>query len=167
MNFLRSLLEPDPVKRPNIQQALANRWLNENYVGKVPCNITYPNRYSVHAEGPSSGEMGPVLQAVNSCGQDALCDSREGHIFSWLPCPSLHPQVRTWGSPLCTRGSVGGAIPRGCAECTPQGAPAKGYMGAEVQATLPSSNLLLKASVSLERHLFLIHTEGLFRQAKA
>lgn len=44
INFLRSLLEPDPVKRPNIQQALANRWLNENYVGKVPCNVTYPNR---------------------------------------------------------------------------------------------------------------------------
>lgn len=44
VHFLRSLLEPDPVKRPNIQQALANRWLNENYVGKVPCNVTYPNR---------------------------------------------------------------------------------------------------------------------------
>lgn len=44
INFLRSLLEPDPVKRPNIQQALANRWLNENYTGKVPCNVTYPNR---------------------------------------------------------------------------------------------------------------------------
>lgn len=44
INFLRSLLEPDPVKRPNIQQALANRWLNENYMGKVPCNVTYPNR---------------------------------------------------------------------------------------------------------------------------
>ena len=44
VNFLRSLLEPDPVKRPNIQQALANRWLNENYMGKVPCNVTYPNR---------------------------------------------------------------------------------------------------------------------------
>lgn len=44
INFLRSLLEPDPVKRPNIQQALANRWLNENYMGKVPYNVTYPNR---------------------------------------------------------------------------------------------------------------------------
>lgn len=43
-NFLRSLLEPDPVKRPNIQQALANRWLNENYVGRVPCSVAYPNR---------------------------------------------------------------------------------------------------------------------------
>lgn len=44
VNFLRSLLEPDPVKRPNIQQALANRWLNENYTGKVPCTVTHPNR---------------------------------------------------------------------------------------------------------------------------
>uniref|UniRef100_A0A8D0R9A9 Hormonally up-regulated neu tumor-associated kinase n=1 Tax=Sus scrofa TaxID=9823 RepID=A0A8D0R9A9_PIG len=47
VNFLRSLLEPDPVKRPNIQQALANRWLNENYMGKVPCNVTYPNKSDI------------------------------------------------------------------------------------------------------------------------
>ncbi|NXV08521.1 HUNK kinase, partial [Cettia cetti] len=46
INFLRSLLEPDPAKRPNIQQALANRWLNENYPGRAPPNVTYPNRYS-------------------------------------------------------------------------------------------------------------------------
>ena len=45
INFLRSLLEPDPAKRPNIQQALANRWLNENYPGRAPPNVTYPNRY--------------------------------------------------------------------------------------------------------------------------
>ncbi|XP_071429304.1 hormonally up-regulated neu tumor-associated kinase [Pithys albifrons albifrons] len=44
INFLRSLLEPDPAKRPNIQQALANRWLNENYPGRAPPNVTYPNR---------------------------------------------------------------------------------------------------------------------------
>ncbi|EMP25446.1 Hormonally up-regulated neu tumor-associated kinase [Chelonia mydas] len=44
INFLQSLLEPDPAKRPNIQQALANRWLNENYPGKAPHNVTYPNR---------------------------------------------------------------------------------------------------------------------------
>lgn len=44
ITFLRSLLEPDPVKRPNIQQALANRWLNENYVGRVPCGVACPNR---------------------------------------------------------------------------------------------------------------------------
>ncbi|CAN2387607.1 protein serine/threonine kinase activity [Pristimantis euphronides] len=45
-NFLRSLLEPDPLKRPNIQQALANRWLNDNYHGKGV--HTYPNR--IHLE---------------------------------------------------------------------------------------------------------------------
>ncbi|KAM4797197.1 hormonally up-regulated neu tumor-associated kinase [Rhinophrynus dorsalis] len=48
INFLRSLLEPDPVKRPNIQQALANRWLNDNYHGKGLHTYTYPNR--IHLE---------------------------------------------------------------------------------------------------------------------
>ncbi|XP_070606422.1 hormonally up-regulated neu tumor-associated kinase isoform X2 [Erythrolamprus reginae] len=42
VNFLKILLEPDPAKRPNIQQALANRWLSEN--GKPLNNVTYPNR---------------------------------------------------------------------------------------------------------------------------
>ncbi|XP_054433779.1 hormonally up-regulated neu tumor-associated kinase [Pteronotus mesoamericanus] len=53
INFLRSLLEPDPAKRPNIQQALAHRWLNENCVGRVPCNVTYPNRISLADLSPS------------------------------------------------------------------------------------------------------------------
>lgn len=53
ITFLRSLLEPDPVKRPNIQQALANRWLNENYVGRVPCSVPYPNRTSPADLSPS------------------------------------------------------------------------------------------------------------------
>ncbi|XP_029459457.1 hormonally up-regulated neu tumor-associated kinase isoform X2 [Rhinatrema bivittatum] len=44
VNFLRALLEPDPAKRPNIQQALANRWLNDNYPGKMLHTVTYPNR---------------------------------------------------------------------------------------------------------------------------
>nr|XP_033803380.1 hormonally up-regulated neu tumor-associated kinase [Geotrypetes seraphini] len=44
INFLRSLLEPDPAKRPNIQQALANRWLNDNFPGKMLHTVTYPNR---------------------------------------------------------------------------------------------------------------------------
>lgn len=48
VNFLRSLLEPDPMKRPNIQQALANRWLNDNYPGKVLNAVIYPNR--IHLE---------------------------------------------------------------------------------------------------------------------
>ncbi|XP_039600832.1 hormonally up-regulated neu tumor-associated kinase homolog A-like isoform X1 [Polypterus senegalus] len=30
VNMLTNLLEPNPVKRPDIQQALANQWLNEN-----------------------------------------------------------------------------------------------------------------------------------------
>ncbi|KAM9319519.1 hormonally up-regulated neu tumor-associated kinase [Gastrophryne carolinensis] len=47
LNFLRLLLEPDPLKRPNIQQALANRWLNDNY-GKSLHTHTYQNR--IHLE---------------------------------------------------------------------------------------------------------------------
>ncbi|XP_068126586.1 hormonally up-regulated neu tumor-associated kinase isoform X2 [Hyperolius riggenbachi] len=47
-NFLRSLLEPDPLKRPNIQQALASRWLNDNHHGKGLHTYTYPNR--IHLE---------------------------------------------------------------------------------------------------------------------
>lgn len=48
VSFMRSLLEPDPVKRPNIQQALSNRWLNDNYHGKAVQTHTYPNR--IHLE---------------------------------------------------------------------------------------------------------------------
>ncbi|XP_078088159.1 hormonally up-regulated neu tumor-associated kinase homolog A [Mustelus asterias] len=44
VNFLRSLLEPDPIKRPNIQQVLANLWLNDNYPGPPPCISAYPDR---------------------------------------------------------------------------------------------------------------------------
>nr|XP_056714307.1 hormonally up-regulated neu tumor-associated kinase [Euleptes europaea] len=53
INFLRSLLEPDPAKRPNIQQALANRWLNEN--GKPLNSVTYPNR--IHLEDISQSVL--------------------------------------------------------------------------------------------------------------
>ncbi|XP_075450012.1 hormonally up-regulated neu tumor-associated kinase isoform X3 [Ascaphus truei] len=48
INFLRSLLEPDPLKRPSTKQALANRWLNDNYHGKGLHTVTYPNR--IHLE---------------------------------------------------------------------------------------------------------------------
>ncbi|RXM92900.1 Hormonally up-regulated neu tumor-associated kinase-like A [Acipenser ruthenus] len=44
VNMLRNLLEPDPTKRPNIQQALAEQWLNENYQGKPLYRTPYPNR---------------------------------------------------------------------------------------------------------------------------
>ncbi|CAK6442118.1 unnamed protein product [Pipistrellus nathusii] len=52
VSFLRSLLEPDPVKRPSIQQALANRWLHESHTGRVPW-VTYPNRISLADLSPS------------------------------------------------------------------------------------------------------------------
>ncbi|XP_039224819.1 hormonally up-regulated neu tumor-associated kinase isoform X1 [Crotalus tigris] len=53
VNFLKILLEPDPAKRPNIQQALANRWLSEN--GKALNNVTYPNR--IHLEDVSQSVL--------------------------------------------------------------------------------------------------------------
>ncbi|XP_078416308.1 hormonally up-regulated neu tumor-associated kinase homolog A [Cetorhinus maximus] len=44
VNFLRSLLEPDPIKRPNVQQVLADLWLNDNHPGTPPGIIVYPDR---------------------------------------------------------------------------------------------------------------------------
>uniref|UniRef100_A0A4W3JBQ3 non-specific serine/threonine protein kinase n=1 Tax=Callorhinchus milii TaxID=7868 RepID=A0A4W3JBQ3_CALMI len=44
VNFLKSLLEPDPIKRPNVHKVLADRWLNQNYPGKPECRVAYPNR---------------------------------------------------------------------------------------------------------------------------
>ncbi|XP_067896118.1 hormonally up-regulated neu tumor-associated kinase homolog A [Heterodontus francisci] len=44
VNFLRSLLEPDPIKRPNIQQVLADLWLNNNYPGTPTCSSVYQDR---------------------------------------------------------------------------------------------------------------------------
>ncbi|MBN3280662.1 HUNK kinase, partial [Polyodon spathula] len=44
LSMLRNLLEPDPTKRPNIQQALADQWLNENDQGKPLYWTPYPNR---------------------------------------------------------------------------------------------------------------------------
>ncbi|XP_035239654.1 serine/threonine-protein kinase BRSK2-like [Anguilla anguilla] len=39
--LLRNLLEPDPVKRPTIQQVVTNPWLHG---GQVPTNLAYMNR---------------------------------------------------------------------------------------------------------------------------
>ncbi|XP_055965298.1 hormonally up-regulated neu tumor-associated kinase [Sorex fumeus] len=83
INFLRSLLEPDPVKRPNIQQALANRWLNENYTGKVPCNITYPNRISLEDLSPSVIlHMTEKLGYKNSDVINTVLSNRACHILA-------------------------------------------------------------------------------------
>ncbi|XP_062031421.1 hormonally up-regulated neu tumor-associated kinase [Lepus europaeus] len=83
INFLRSLLEPDPVKRPNIQQALANRWLNENYTGKVPCNVTYPNRISLEDLSPSVVlHMTEKLGYKNSDVVNTVLSNRACHILA-------------------------------------------------------------------------------------
>ncbi|XP_058587848.1 hormonally up-regulated neu tumor-associated kinase isoform X2 [Neofelis nebulosa] len=83
ITFLRSLLEPDPVKRPNIQQALANRWLNENYTGKVPCNVTYPNRISLEDLSPSVVlHMTEKLGYKNSDVINTVLSNRACHILA-------------------------------------------------------------------------------------
>ncbi|XP_007939502.1 hormonally up-regulated neu tumor-associated kinase, partial [Orycteropus afer afer] len=83
ITFLRSLLEPDPVKRPNIQQALANRWLNENYTGKVPCNVTYPNRIHLEDLSPSVVlHMTEKLGFKNSDVINTVLSNRACHILA-------------------------------------------------------------------------------------
>ncbi|XP_061844637.1 hormonally up-regulated neu tumor-associated kinase [Colius striatus] len=83
VNFLRSLLEPDPVKRPNIQQALANRWLNENYPGRAPPNVTYPNR--IHLEDLSQSvllHMTEKLGYKNSDVINTVLSNRASHTLA-------------------------------------------------------------------------------------
>ncbi|XP_064129254.1 hormonally up-regulated neu tumor-associated kinase [Loxodonta africana] len=83
ITFLRSLLEPDPVKRPNIQQALANRWLNENYTGKVPCHVTYPNRIHLEDLSPSVVlHMTEKLGFKNSDVINTVLSNRACHILA-------------------------------------------------------------------------------------
>ncbi|XP_064008471.1 hormonally up-regulated neu tumor-associated kinase isoform X1 [Pogoniulus pusillus] len=83
VNFLRSLLEPDPAKRPNIQQALANRWLNENYPGRAPPNVTYPNR--IHLEDLSQSvllHMTEKLGYKNSDVINTVLSNRASHTLA-------------------------------------------------------------------------------------
>ncbi|XP_012414066.1 hormonally up-regulated neu tumor-associated kinase [Trichechus manatus latirostris] len=83
ISFLRSLLEPDPVKRPNIQQALANRWLNESYAGKVPCPVTYPNRIHLEDLSPSVVlHMTEKLGFKNSDVINTVLSNRACHILA-------------------------------------------------------------------------------------
>ncbi|TFK06823.1 biorientation of chromosomes in cell division protein 1-like 1 [Platysternon megacephalum] len=70
INLLQSLLEPDPAKRPNIQQALANRWLNENYPGKAPHNVTYPNR--IHLEDLSQSVLLHMTEKLGYKNSDVI-----------------------------------------------------------------------------------------------
>ncbi|XP_010142052.1 PREDICTED: hormonally up-regulated neu tumor-associated kinase [Buceros rhinoceros silvestris] len=83
VNFLRSLLEPDPAKRPNIQQALANRWLNENYPGRAPPNVTYPNR--IHIDDLSQSvllHMTEKLGYKNSDVINTVLSNRASHTLA-------------------------------------------------------------------------------------
>ncbi|NXK90242.1 HUNK kinase, partial [Formicarius rufipectus] len=83
ITFLRALLEPDPAKRPNIQQALANRWLNENYPGRAPPNVTYPNR--IHLEDLSQSvllHMTEKLGYKNSDVINTVLSNRASHTLA-------------------------------------------------------------------------------------
>ncbi|KAM8809925.1 uncharacterized protein ACNFOS_001365 [Eudromia elegans] len=44
VNFMQSLLEPDPAKRPEVKEAMKDTWLNEGFTRKPPCVATYRNR---------------------------------------------------------------------------------------------------------------------------
>ncbi|XP_072116195.1 hormonally up-regulated neu tumor-associated kinase homolog A isoform X1 [Mobula birostris] len=48
INFLLSLLEPDPIKRPNIQQVLSDHWLNDDSSGTPTSRTAYS--YRLHPE---------------------------------------------------------------------------------------------------------------------
>ncbi|XP_062872048.1 hormonally up-regulated neu tumor-associated kinase homolog A [Trichomycterus rosablanca] len=44
VRFVLALLEPDPVKRPNVKAALEEGWLNEGYTKRPLHTVTYKNR---------------------------------------------------------------------------------------------------------------------------
>ncbi|XP_035278917.1 hormonally up-regulated neu tumor-associated kinase [Anguilla anguilla] len=44
VQFMLSLLEPDPAKRPSVKEAMEERWLNEGYAKKPLNSVSYRNR---------------------------------------------------------------------------------------------------------------------------
>jgi len=44
VRFMQSLLEPDPAKRPGVEEAIKDKWLNEGFTGKILSATTYENR---------------------------------------------------------------------------------------------------------------------------
>ncbi|KAG2468134.1 HUNK kinase, partial [Polypterus senegalus] len=42
--FMMSLLEPDPTKRPNIKEAMEAKWINEGYIKRPLNSLSYKNR---------------------------------------------------------------------------------------------------------------------------
>ncbi|XP_029451351.1 hormonally up-regulated neu tumor-associated kinase homolog A-like [Rhinatrema bivittatum] len=43
-HFMHLLLEPDPVKRPTVKEAMEDKWLNEGFIQKPLNSVTYKNR---------------------------------------------------------------------------------------------------------------------------
>lgn len=41
---MQSLLEPDPAKRPEVKEAIKDKWLNEDFARKILNTAVYGNR---------------------------------------------------------------------------------------------------------------------------
>ncbi|OXB75555.1 UNVERIFIED_CONTAM: hypothetical protein H355_013555 [Colinus virginianus] len=54
VQFMQSLLEPDPVKRPGVKEAMKDKWLNEGFTKKILNTTTSENRLCL-------SELNPVV----------------------------------------------------------------------------------------------------------
>ncbi|NWH61652.1 HUNK kinase, partial [Geococcyx californianus] len=54
VRFMQSLLQPDPAKRPGVQEAIKDKWLNEGFTRKILNAATYENRLCL-------SELNPVV----------------------------------------------------------------------------------------------------------
>ncbi|XP_066036407.1 hormonally up-regulated neu tumor-associated kinase-like, partial [Chamaea fasciata] len=45
VHFMQSLLEPDPAKRPEVKEAIKDKWLNEGFGRKILNSAAYENRF--------------------------------------------------------------------------------------------------------------------------
>lgn len=45
VQFVLSLLEPDPAKRPTVKAAMEDKWLNEGYAKRPLHTVSHKNRY--------------------------------------------------------------------------------------------------------------------------
>lgn len=44
VHFMQSLLEPDPAKRPEVKEAMKDKWLNEGFTKKIQNTATSEKR---------------------------------------------------------------------------------------------------------------------------
>ncbi|XP_053499659.1 hormonally up-regulated neu tumor-associated kinase homolog A [Ictalurus furcatus] len=62
VQFVLSLLEPDPVKRPSVKAALEEGWLNEGYTKRPLHTVVYKNR--LHPEELNSAVLNYMTEAL-------------------------------------------------------------------------------------------------------